>query len=203
MSIVLTGYWYAVGETFSVYMAGLDCGDYVVAADGTITVPYQSDPDEALTAAYLQEISLEGGFNEFYTTISVTIGGIPTDVQIPLVVGANYQSRGQLVRPNQQSEAKAVRGPTLGEKRRISSFAALIPIAQMLEFGTSSANLRPSRFTSGNQLDPLAARVGFTGVWQDTIDSTTDYDNMIWWNTTRPYPATISAIEGFMDTAER
>lgn len=40
--VVLTGLWYLVGETVAVWIAGLDVGDFTVANDGTITVPYGS-----------------------------------------------------------------------------------------------------------------------------------------------------------------
>ena len=54
--VQIYGLWHLNGNTVSVVIGGLDCGDFAIA-NGTVFVPFQSDPGKFLTAAYLQSIS--------------------------------------------------------------------------------------------------------------------------------------------------
>lgn len=203
MSIVLTGFWHLIGEELAVYLAGLDCGDYTVAADGTIVVPYQSDPDTLLTPAYIKAIS-DAGYgttSEHPATIVVTIEGVPVTCTVPLCVGYTYNSDGQLVRPDDEKEAHTVTGSAMGKKRRIHQYAVNFVDAIGIKIGTTFSNTRPAHFkTDGGT--PYNSAAGFTGIHRETLDATSNYDNMLCWRISRPFPCTIAAISGLMETSE-
>lgn len=211
MSLVLTGFHYAIGATLSVYLAGLDCGDYVVAADGTIVVPYQSDPDLLLTPAYLVAIDaaapdgagMWGNSLEFVSHLTVTVGGIPTDIVVPLVVGYTYNSDGQIVRPQTMSDLKTKLGPGMGQIRRTHQYAMQLHETVGLSVGTDfGATLQPCGFKSYINGPALDQATGFTGIIQESLEADYDFDNMISWRVSRPYTATVIALTGFVETSE-
>jgi hypothetical protein len=210
--IVFTGMWYAVGKTLSVWLAGLDCGDHLVAANGTLTVPYQSDPDGLMTPAYLNTVAQSApgwpattwrnALPEIAADITVTIGGLPTNLVLPCVVGANYLSQGQIVRPNAPDEAKTTQGAAMGATRRTYQYSAHLIDAIGVQFGTDFSHLYTASLSdaSGKRLN---SATGFTGIHWDTLDADYDFDNMLCWTTTRPMPCTIVSVEGFMEVTER
>lgn len=210
--IVMTGYWYAVGKTLSVWLAGLKCGDYLVGNDGAFTVPYQSDPDALLTATYLKGVSdtaplgagTWGSSVEFVIPLTVTIGGTPTNVIVPGVIGYKYTSKGQLVRPNDPAASKTQQGPALGMDRRIHQFAMQLYDTIGLSVGVKSGATYPCRFTDGDGVHGtlLNSATGFTGIFRQEIQADYDFDNMIYWEVTDPYPVTVISITGFMETQE-
>lgn len=69
-TIVFYGYWHLLGRTVSVFVAGLDCGDYVVASDGSVTVPFGAC-DGLFTLAYLESLS---GYTE--NVVNVVFGSV-------------------------------------------------------------------------------------------------------------------------------
>lgn len=74
-TVILYGYHYIVGKTVAVTFGGLDLGDYVVAADGTITVPINA-PGSLFTTAYLAALTAEGGtFNDLGVEIIASPSG--------------------------------------------------------------------------------------------------------------------------------
>lgn len=216
--IVVTGLWHAIGKSVSAYIAGLDCGDYTVASDGTITVPYQSDPDQKLTAAYIKSINDQapntaptgGGWytiTELVGTITVTIGGLPVTCTVPMVIGFNYNSDGQLVRPDQQKDAGTT-SPAMGEPKRIEQYAIQVydtvsgPAGTGLKVGTDSNHLHPALFRTkgGTAVDNST---GYSGIHWDKLDDDYGFDNMFYWRMGRPFPATVVAITGFIEATER
>lgn len=75
-NIVLYGFHYLIGESLSVMIGGLDCGDFTVAAGGTLTVPLGSDAGGLLTEAYLLELTNSGStFDGLGVTILKTPAG--------------------------------------------------------------------------------------------------------------------------------
>ena len=204
--LVLTGYAQAFGHSVDVMIAGLDCGTYTVASDGSVTVPIGSDPDGLLTAAYLQARDVgpwdRVTYGDATTEISllVTGGGVAT-VYVPVVVGYSFLSVGRLLRPATEAQIKSPRGPALGKKRRIHNFAALLVNAVGVSFGTRFTNLRACLFDQNNGKD-LTKDQMFSGVWYDTIDDINSYDGLITWTIARPYPCTVTSITGFVETSE-
>ena len=102
------GLWYFIGQTLTVWLGGLDFQDYVVAADGTITVPGAADPGKFGTQAYL--IGLNGynlppaGTNwpsvQQLPNIPIYISGTTYDV--PGVIGFKFTTEIQRLRPDDQ-----------------------------------------------------------------------------------------------------
>lgn len=59
----LYGYQHLAGQTVQVWGAGLDLGDFLVAADGTIDIPIGS-ANGLFTDAYLATLTAQGGFGD-------------------------------------------------------------------------------------------------------------------------------------------
>ena len=204
--IILTGYWEAAFHTVDVMIAGLDCGSYVVASDGSVTVPIQSDPDKLLTGTYLQARDVgpwdRVTYGDATTEISLLVsgGGLAT-VYVPVVVGYSFLSVGRLLRPATEAQIKSPRGPALGKKRRIHNYAVLLVNTVGVSFGTRFTNLRSALFDQNNGKD-LTRDQMYSGVWYDAIDDINSYDGLITWSVARPYPCTVAAITGFVETVD-
>lgn len=79
-NVVLYGLHYLIGKTVAVTAGGLDLGDYVVSASGTITVAFGSDAEGLFTAAYLQTLTSSGStFNGLGVTIVNTAAATGSD----------------------------------------------------------------------------------------------------------------------------
>jgi len=103
-SITFYGFWHLVGETVRASIAGLDCGTAVVQTDGSVLIAYGSDTGGLMTAAYLytNTNALTGvENNQTFTVISDT----SHSVTVPVVIGLDYTTQGQVLRPNVASDA--------------------------------------------------------------------------------------------------
>lgn len=120
----------------------------------------------------------------------------------PFAIGYTFASRGQILRPIAQSETGAQNGPALGKTRRNHQFAALLLNTQGISFGTVFDNLRPAQFQSEGGIDYTLLQLK-SGIHQATIEDDSSYDGMVCWEVTRPYPATVLAIEPFLQTQDR
>lgn len=184
------------GSTVSAFLGGLDCGDYPVA-NGQITVPF-GVAGGYFTLAYLQLI----------TATPPTLNNIVQDTAMGLkfsaVIGFTYTSQGQLLRPIAPQMTGAQNGPALGKTRRVMQFSALLNnvINGTVSFGTTFTNMRPGLFTtpSGKTYTPLQA---ISGVHEGTIEDDNSFDGMICWEVSRPVPAAVSAIGGFLQTQDK
>jgi hypothetical protein len=206
-NITLYGMWTAVGKTVSVFLGGLDCGDYVVASDGSVVVPYGSDPDGLLTAAYLASISSAIGYGALAVQIDVTIANILQRVVVPCVIGYNYTSEGETMRPLMDDQAKTPQGPALAKIQRANMFGALlqgaIGGANGLQFRSgSSTTWFPAQLRTAAET-PLNYATLFNGVHWDVIDGDSNFDGVISWKMARPYPVTVCGVSGFIETVER
>lgn len=200
----------AVGATVSVWLAGLDCGDYVIASGGTIAVPYGSDPGALLTADYLKTISdnpPDAGW-PYSTTIGVTLGsGSSANVMVPCIIGGCFASQGQTLRPLGQDQSRTILGMSLGETRRPHMYSALVVngISNGVvgpSFGSQFAYVKPARFVNagGTLYDTVTL---YNRVHWDVLDADYDFDGQVCWTITRPYPLTLAAVGGFTETQER
>ena len=177
-----SGLWHLNGKTCSVVCGGYDCGDFAVA-NGQTFVPYTN-------------VST-GIFTQVFATAAPQT-----------IVGFTYNSDGQLVRPATPQESGARTGPALGKKRRTDHVAWLLNQTQGLVYGTtfaldagSKSQMKTANFqTPGGAL--YAANALYSGVWWDSLTGGDDYDSMICWRVARPYPATICAIEGWVDSKD-
>ena len=123
-NIVFSGLWYFIGQTLTVWLGGLDFQDYVVAADGTITVPYAADPGKFGTQSYL--IGLNGtnlppaGATwpsvPQLPSIPIYISG--TTYNVPGVIGFKFTTEIQRLRPDDQETARTKDGSASGQLKR-------------------------------------------------------------------------------------
>ena len=195
--VTFNGLWHLNGKLVTVFAAGLDCGDFTVAA-GSIGVPYGDGISEGAG----------GGLFTQELVNSFTAG------MMPAVIGFNFNSDGQLTRPMTPQESGARSGPALAKKRRFDQYGMLIVTANGgvlpetstpagLQVGTNFNNLNPANFRLADDVTPLAYGVSYSGVHWDTLDDDASFDGMLCWRATRPWPATIAAIESFGETRDK
>lgn len=207
VGIRFTGLWYLIARSVAVVAFGLDLGDYVVEADGTIFVPYGSGtaPDSfdytapgagayLFTAAYIAsnlvtEAPLNGG---------ISYG----DGYIPCVVGHTFTSQGQTLRPIAPEQAGARTGPAFGALRRSHYIKTLLHNTIGIQFGTDfGATLQLAKLSddAGNQPAPSQA---YSGLWRETLNDDYTFDSMLSWQIVRPYPASVVSIGASIETQE-
>lgn len=210
--IFLNGMYYRAGQRVTVSILGLDCGDYTVAQDGSVFVPYQSDPDKLLSPAFIANMSAgTSKWGDLGTYIEVPgTGGVKFRAVVPVVVGSVYTSQWQIVRPVTQQETRGGTGPGLGKLRRINKWSALFvrtagnqnALGGGLQIGGDFQHLRPVKFYNPDNNTPLAAGALFDGVVQEQLDDDDGYDGMICGQQTRPMPMGIAAIGCFLDVED-
>ena len=194
-----------IGKTVTAFIAGLDCGDYTVSSSGTIFVPYGADPDTLLQPAYLLAVSNDppiGGWGNIAGTLQVTVGITVESVTVPVVIGFNYTTQVQLVRPQVEQDLKLPTGPGLGKVRRIAQVGFLFHATGPLYYGTVLTTLHKAQFKSKGGTPYISSEL-FTGVFWDTIDDTSSFDGQICWQIARPTQATVVSVSGFLHTSER
>ena len=169
---------YTTLKTVDAWVSGLDCGTYYADTFGSITVPWLSDPDGLFTEAYFLASPVA-------------------------MLGYSFVSEGQLLRPLAPQELGAQNGPGLGKTRRTHMYAALVYNAQGLSFGTDFVStLKPAQFSfPSGTLYPMATL--YAGTHWATLEDDYSFDSMLAWQVSRPYPATIMAIEGFIQAQDR
>lgn len=174
------GLWHLNGKTVTVFSNGLDCGDWVVS-NGSVFAPYGKDPAGLFTATFAAAMPANS-----------------------VVVGLTYTSDGQLLRTATPQESGARNGPAFGKLRRIHQAAFELVATQGFSYGTSFDHLTPATFkTPGGTL--YAKNTLYSGIFRDTVkdaDAGENYDSMICWRVTRPYPACVAAAGGFLHTQD-
>lgn len=176
--VIFSGLWHLNGETVDVWIGGLDCGSQLVT-NGSITVPFRSDPYEAFTA------------NFYFTTTPPRC-----------VVGFSYTSQGRILRPAAGQEAGAYNGPAFAKEKRTHQFGVLLHQTNGISFGTEFGNLRPALFRTKGGKDYAPGRL-FSGIHWNNIEDGYSFDSMLAWEVTRPYPGTVLQIGGFLNTQDR
>lgn len=200
-NLVLNGMWHLTGKIASVVIGGLDCGDFLVAADGTVTVPLQSDPGQLLTTAYLNSVSALT-YGDRAVPISPA-SAAKTAIVIPAVVGFTFTSDGQVLRPATKDDSGAQQGPAQGKTRRLHQFTVMLNNAcQGIKFGTVFSKLRPAIFKSKGGTT-LPNNQMFSGIFESTIEDDYSFDGMLCWRISRPLPATVVSVGGFISTQDR
>lgn len=174
----LGGLWHLNGKTVTAFIGGLDCGDRLVT-NGIMNVPYNT-ANVLLTPAFVS-------------------GYVGT---LPIVVGFPFTSDGQLVRPATPQESGARTGPALGKSRRTQTYVALLVDTQGVSFGTSFSKMLPAKLQTdgGTALTALQLK---SGVHRDAPTDADSYDSMLCWRTSRPFPTTIAAMGGMLETKDQ
>lgn len=180
--VTLNGLWHLNGKTVGVFAGGLDCGDFSVA-DGSCFVPF----GDGVAA---------GSGSGLFTADFVGTG-------IRFVVGFTFSSDGQLVRPIAMADTGARNGPALGKTRRQHRYGMLLDNTKGISLGTDFASLDPAKLTLADDETPIGALDTFSGVISDTIGCDYNYDGMMAWRVSRPYPCNVVAASGFVQTQDR
>lgn len=212
--IVFHGLYYAIGATVTVVIGGLDCGDYVVQAngtDGTVTVPINSDPDGLCNGAYLQKLDVGPWDKTTYgaTTCAVTMdinGQGSATLYIPVLIGFCYPSIGRLLKPATDAQIKSQQGGGTGKGRRVHNygfqFAGVVGNKNGLRVGGDLLNMNTMQIQTRGGVN-LTHNIVFQGVAYGPLKDNNSFDGQITWLMIRPYPCTINSITSFMDTEER
>jgi hypothetical protein len=188
-----------VGRTLTVYCTGLDCGDYVVQEDGSIIVPYLSDPDGLFTSARIIACSAEAkDWGPLATAI--VISGVTYTV--PAIAGFCYTSRGQGLRPLAQTDLKSQQGSGLGKMRRVHRIGALLNGTIGIYFGTDFNHMERADLRNPTTDAVLNSATMFSGVHWGLVEDSSSFDGMVCWEITRPFPATVVALTSYLDTSE-
>src|SRR5579859_4275351 len=196
--VTITGGWQLTQRFVGVVIAGLDCGNFVVAADGTIFVPYGSDPDGLLTPSYLNAVSDPRSTNAALVSFSITVGSDTITVYVPVLIGYVYVSQGQTLRPKTEPVTKNPTGGVTGMKRRIYGWGASLTNTVGLQVGTTFSNTQPMPFYDLNQTNFTRDQM-YTGIVFSAANDSDSYDGQLCFQVTRPYPCTINTLTAYMD----
>lgn len=170
--LTLNGLWHLNGKLVAAWLSGLDCGNFTVS-NGSIFVPY-GDGISAGTGS--------GLFTAAYYVANPTA-----------LVGFDFTSDGQCVRPASGAEGGSRSGPTFGKKNRPHYIIAQLEDTQGISFGFDSTPMKPAYFKQANGVN-LAVNQQFSDIFRDQFPSEYGYDGMITWSVNRGYIANIAAI---------
>lgn len=204
-SLTIYGMGHLVGASVGVLIAGVDMGDYTVAADGSVTVTYGSDASAKVTASYLASNFTTALGTEQDTTFTVYNGTAYVEVTVPVLVGLNYTATGQLPRPVLPEALYGGKGPSLGKMRRGHKYALDVEGAQKVSVGTSTSNLTAASMTDDGGLTPELALDSdeiFTGVIVQPLADGPSYDTKLMWRVTRPHRLSVSMAAVFQEGEE-
>lgn len=196
-TLTFYGLWHLNGETVAVSCGGVDVGDFTIAS-GSVTVPIDDQVNLLFITAYLQSISSTTDYGE----MACPIDGVLGRLTVPAVIGFTYTSQGQILRPDTQDQMKSQVGPGLAKSRRIAQFGTLLAGTQGIRFGTDFSRMHAVQFKSPGGTQDLTALQLFDGVYWSPVDDTWGYNSMLCWDITRPYPACVVALDGFMQSTD-
>jgi hypothetical protein len=200
-SVVFLGLNYLNGKKVSVFAAGLDCGDFIVE-NGQVSVPLGTADNISGYTFDIPQFNLLQPLSNDFASVNVVVVAPDTTYNIPCVIGFNYQTQGQLCRPMLPPDTGARNGPGFGKKRRTARYAASLVNSIGVQVGSSfSGKMHPMKLTTpgGKTLPYLSP---FTGIVRDTLENDFSFDSMLCWQTTRPFPATMTAFGGFLTTED-
>ncbi len=201
-----------MSTTVSVTVLGVDCGDFTVAAGGSVTIALTGGAAVSGNAGVVSLAALVAADAlysiEQSTPAQVVVAGVTTNINIPIVIGHPYVAQGQRLRPATADDGKSLQGPLLGKRRRSAQFAALVQDAVVVSFGTLLTPTPSGNMISSTMLDggatgsALAQGVGYTGVFRQTLVDDSTFDGALCWQVDRPYPFVICAINQFVVASE-
>jgi hypothetical protein len=188
----LNGLWHLNGRHVSVCCGGLNCGDpgegrdlvTFLVTDGSCFVPFGD--------------GVSSGSGRGLFTADFIIGSNPQ-----IHVGYSYASRGQIVRPASMAESGARNGPAFGKLRRTHRYSMLLNNTRGISVGTSFASMLPAQLKQADGITPIDTLEMFSGIHQDSIEDSDSYDGMICWEISEPFPATVCAVGGNLETKDQ
>lgn len=127
-----------------------------------------------------------------------------TSNPISAVVGFTYTTQGQVLRPVRPADVGAQNGPGFGKTKRQHMLAVLFAGAlyATVSFGTLFNKLRPANFVQANN-KPVPADQLYNDEYWHTLEDNYSFNSQLCWQVTRPVPANITALGGFVNTQDR
>jgi len=202
--VTFYGLWPLRGQTVTVFVGGIDFGDYLVGSSGQIVVPFSTTT--GFTLALLQSIDDPAIYGASGITF-VDLGGGCLDgvcpyYTVPAVIGVTFESRGQLLRPDYGNDAGAASGPAFSKIRRVHKYSLHAHRTLGLDVGIDfDASLRPAPMKNADG-SALALGELYTGIIRGKMDGGYDTEGKIAWRLNRPYACTITAVGGFLSTQD-
>jgi len=199
----LNGLWHLNGQTVQTTFSGYDTGQQIGSAGQSIIADYQVT-NGSIQIPYGDGVSGGPANGQFTSTLaSNALAASPAQV----VVGMTYTSDVQIVRPNAPAEAGSRNGPAFGKLRRNQYYAMQAVQAAGLSIGTRFDRLDPVLFGADPVNDPAGPPLPigqvFSGIFWAPLTDDNSLDGMICWRVSRPVPATIAAIGGFIHTQDK
>lgn len=128
-------------------------------------------------------------------------------VAVPAVLGANYSSIGQLLRPDYGQDAGAQAGPAFGKKRRVHWFSCAVERSQNFNIstnGTFPAGVATDLVTVQDEDENVVSQPAlYTGTLSTTMPDNYSFDGQIAWQVTRPTPLIVTAMGGYLATQDK
>lgn len=200
-TLTIYGAGHLATSTVALVIGGVYCGTKTVAADGSVSFTYGSDPNGIVTAAYLVTnfATAEGSVQD---TSFIVFTTVYTTVTVPILIGLPFTATGRLLRPVTQEATHSDNGPGLGKLRRANSVAMLVPeVHADLQVGMSTTNLDAVTLSSDGRgtLELVNdADEPFTGVLViPVLDDAPSYDTQFTWQSAQPYRLNVSLISLF------
>jgi hypothetical protein len=202
--IQLNGLWHLNGQIVQATFSGYDSGQQLDVGAGLPTIADFTVANGSVQIPYGDGVS-GGPGNGMVTSALVAAALAASPVQV--VVGMTYTSDGQIVRPNAAAEAGSRNGPAFGKLRRNQYYAMQAVQAAGLSIGTRFDRLDSVLFGADPVNDPggppLPIGQVYTGIFWAPLTDDNSFDGMICWRVSRPVPATIAAIGGFIHTQDK
>lgn len=146
--------------------------------------------------------TMGGQWGRFYLGVDYPSGEQTTTYTVPLSLGTTYTSQGQLLRPDFGPDAGTRNGPAFGKKRRLHWYSASAYRVRSVTFGTNfTQQFAAPLADQGSALATAPAL--YSGVFSTTITSDYSFSEQIAWQITRPYPATFTAMGGYVEAMDK
>lgn len=210
-TMTLNGLAHLAGSTISVWAGGIDCGNFVVTTAGTVAVPVDVSAAALLQTNYLDSISSTTAYGTVGValTLDATVHGLDNSIRtpkvltVPIICGFTYTSQGQILRPDAMEQVRSPTGPGPAKPRRNHQYGMLLSGTQGISVGTDFVSTLHAAQFRNKRGDAYNLLQLFNGIYWDTIDDNYSFDGMIAWQISRPYPAALVWITGFMNTQDR
>lgn len=125
-----------------------------------------------------------------------------TEYSVPTSIGFTYTSQGQLLRPDFGNDGGAQNGPAFGKTRRLHRFSAAWYRTRGVSMGTVFGKLLTEPLKDPGKTMADAPNL-YSGTVSYTVQNDYSFNGQIAWEITRPYPATLLALGGFIETTDR
>jgi len=212
--VTFYGIWPHRGNTVSFVIMGKYIGDFAVALDGSVHVPFSKGASTTALpngdfstfdlgmAAALKNADLFNTLPFNYQEFLADDNGDPFGTGITSGVnfygayfGYKYRRRCKTLRPLIGSQ----NGPTFAKTVRNARMGVYVNAAHEVSIGGSFANLVPLALTvdGPRNVTVLAADGLTTGIFRDHVKADYDYDGQLCLEQTEPYPGGILAVGGF------